>query len=187
MSIANFTIEYDDPIKDGLIAACKIGDSNTIEEFVNNLPINLHQFLNEALCYATAFNLESVRCLLTSPRLNLRPDIHFSSNSPLYNACHNTKIDIAEYLLTSSELEIHANIHDNDDLIFRTLCGKQNYEMIEYLVCNYGIARTKLIDDYLKKYPHSSVEHMFEMRAINKELSTNLESKENTNNNKTKI
>lgn len=187
MSLSKFTIEYDDPIKDGLIAACKIGDSNTIEELVNNLPINSQQFLNEALCYATALNLESVRCLLTSHNLNIRPDIHFSANSPLYNACHNTKIDIVEYLLTSSDLDTLANIHDNDDLIFRTLCGKQNYEMIEYLVCHYGIARTELIDNYLQKYPHPSVEHMFEMRAINKELNSSLDIKENTNKNNNKI
>jgi hypothetical protein len=67
MSLSNFTIEYGDPIKDALIAVCKIGDSNQIEELVNQLPNESEQFLNEVLCYAAALNLESVRCLLTSP------------------------------------------------------------------------------------------------------------------------
>lgn len=69
----------------------------------------LEEFLISA-CYAG--NLEAVKYLLTSPELNIRPDIHMKRDSPFYFSLFQKHLDVIEYLIFELNIEKTQNITD---------------------------------------------------------------------------
>jgi ankyrin repeat protein len=131
-------------------------------------------------------HLEVVRYLLTSPELENHADIHFRYDNPLNNAIFQEKIEIVKYLLTSPELEDKADIHANNDHMFITAAYYHRIEILRYLIFDLNLERTKYINNSLEKEPRKEIEDMFNLRELNKSLSSELDTK-NKNNKRSKI
>jgi hypothetical protein len=141
--------------------------------------------LDQCLIDACISNdIQLVKYLLTSPELSKHADINTMTNTngmPLRTAFLNKNFELANYLLASDELKEHANIHISNDDIFRTAFFKNHTDVLECLVFTYEIERTTNIDLLINKYKYGYssdyVDKLFNVRALNKDLNTELSTK----------
>lgn len=127
-------------------------------------------------CFAG--HLHVVSYLLTSPDLKEHADIHGDNSSPIIGSCKEGHLDMVQYLLTSTELKEHANIHAREDQAFISAykIGKpENYEVIEYLLFDYGIEKTRHIENFFNSIGEGqSILKMFDNRDLEKSLQNKL-------------
>jgi hypothetical protein len=57
---------------------------------------------------------------------------------------------------------------------------------VNFLIFDLKIEKNHFVEDFLKEYPHPEIAHKFNLRELNKDLNSSLETKEN-NSKKLKI
>lgn len=96
---------------------------------------DIQSIMNEGFmisCYPG--HLETIKYLLTSPEVKVKPDIHYEKDVALAIACGYNYIEIVKYLLTSSDLKEHANLHADNNRAFVWACEFGHVEIIDYLL-----------------------------------------------------
>ena len=111
------------------------GDINFIEFYSNTSSKNLKYALTTGFEHA-AYNgqLEVVKFLLTSKKLDRNADIHHADDYALNLSSFNGHLNAVKYLLTSKDLKEHANIHarQNSSLIWAAEANQ--LDVVEYLL-----------------------------------------------------
>ena len=115
-------------------------------------------------------NLEIVDYLLTSPELKEHADIDRDKDSAFLRAISKGNLKVVKYLLTSPKLKTHANLHVRKDYAFELALNENNLDILQYFILDLDIPRSEHINNYLKNKPNETVEKLFEIRDLQKEL-----------------
>lgn len=135
--------------------------------------------LNRELHYACIHgHINIVKYLLTSPDLTEHADINYYNGYPLQEACYIGHLEVVKYLLTSPELKYHADIHTQKDLSLRWACMNGHLDIINYLIFDYGIERTKYIEEWLINGKREDIMKIFNKRDLGKKLQLDLNNKD---------
>lgn len=118
--------------------------------------------------------LELVQFLLTATEFEDYIDINHNQGDPLICATSSGHLDIVKYLLTFPDLKEHADLHILNDIVFKITVEHSQFHILNYFIQELNIPRSSNIDNYLKEHPNEKVEHMFQLRELNKELSSEL-------------
>jgi hypothetical protein len=96
------------------------------------------------------------------------------------DTCIRLDFEGIKYLLTSPDLSLRPDIHNNNDEAFAWIINGEedgSLEIIKYLITQHNLEKTYSINNILNRMPTDymkSIENMFVIRDLNKELNEEL-------------
>jgi hypothetical protein len=102
-------------------------------------------------------------------------DLSSEEDFGLRCACTYGAIDVIKYFMSSDDIFNRHNIHAKKDSAFKSAARMEQFAVIEYLILELNIKKTANIENYLLKNPNKTIENIFQVRELNKQLSFNFE------------
>jgi ankyrin repeat protein len=151
--------------------------SSELESHANISSIELTGF--QWACYAG--NIELVKYLVSSIELEKNIDISSDDYGGLTSACLGGHLDIVQYFFEIIGKNI-PNLNDiySDSLIQAAI--NKHYHVISFIIIDEGAQKTEKINNFLHENPDETIDQIFTLRDLNKNLNNELTVIENKNN-----
>jgi len=120
--------------------ACELGHLEILDVLLSlpNIESKVENFQYELdrglLLAAKGGNIDVLRYLTTSPKLNKHADVKYSNGKALGLACSNGHLEVVKYVLTSPELKEHISIHVRKGFYLLEACWNNHFEVVKYLL-----------------------------------------------------